>query len=182
MIFVGDFFNSSSIKYLISWGTRHLRISDSFLIVLNFHSCKEGLFAVGWLVYLHDLLDSSTWLFIFTWDAEQHNIWMWKKTQRRQKRSKYKGWHISQDKVLWPINCFCKLVNKSFQVFGKVAGQLDNFDFFFKLQLKCITTPRHEYLNVSSQIFRKTQISVYIYFILWKIQKDTIQQALLKNS
>ena len=26
------------------------------------------------------------------------------------------------------------MVNKSSQVFGKVAGQLDNFDFFSKLQ------------------------------------------------
>ena len=64
------------------------------------------------------------------------------------------------------------MVNKSSQVFGKVAGQLDNFDFFFKITAKCITTPRHEYLNVSSQIFRKIQISVYINFILWKILKD----------
>ena len=64
------------------------------------------------------------------------------------------------------------MVNKSSHIFGKVAGQLDNSDFFSKLQLKCITTPRHEYLNVSSQIFRKIQISVYINFILWKILKD----------
>ena len=74
------------------------------------------------------------------------------------------------------------MVNKCCQVFAKVAGQ--NFQNFSKLQLKCITTPRHEYENFCSKFFWKIQISVYTNFMLWKILKDSQKrkQVLLKNS